>query len=73
MNADKTNCPGGIPFACDSSDPPGNSPLTKRRLAEMPLLHDGKPDEAIARFDEALQLDPASEGARREREQAMKK
>jgi hypothetical protein len=29
----------------------------------MLLLHDGKRDYAIAQFDEALQLDPASEEA----------
>jgi len=49
----------------------------KRRLSEVLtlrgnlLLHDGKRDEALAQFDEALQLDPTNEDARKNREQAL--
>jgi tetratricopeptide (TPR) repeat protein len=56
-----------------------DDPLAKRRLAEMltlrgeVLLHDGKRDQAIAQFDEALRFDPTSEEARKDREEAMKK
>jgi tetratricopeptide (TPR) repeat protein len=49
----------------------------KRRLAEaltlrgMLLLRDGKREEAVAQFDEALKLDPTNEEARKNREQAL--
>jgi len=51
----------------------------KRRLADaltlrgMLLLRDGKHDEAVAQFDEALKLNPANEEARKNREQALGK
>jgi len=53
--------------------------LAKRRLADaltlrgVLLLRDGKRDEAVAQFDEALKLDPANEEARKNREQALGK
>jgi tetratricopeptide (TPR) repeat protein len=49
----------------------------KRRLAEaltlrgMLLVRDGKREEAVAQFDEALQLDPTNEDARQGRERAL--
>jgi tetratricopeptide (TPR) repeat protein len=52
-------------------------PVAKRRLADaltlrgMLLLRDGKRDDAVAQFDEALKLDPANEEARKNREQAL--
>jgi tetratricopeptide (TPR) repeat protein len=54
-------------------------PAAKRRLAEaltlrgVLLLRDGKRDDAVAQFDEALQLDPSNQEARKEREQALAK
>jgi tetratricopeptide (TPR) repeat protein len=53
--------------------------VAKRRLADaltlrgMLLARDGKRDEAVAQFDEALKLDPANEEARKNREQALGK
>jgi len=50
---------------------------SKRRLAEVLTLRgilrlrDGKRDEAVAQFDEALTLDPSNQDARLEREQAL--
>jgi Flp pilus assembly protein TadD len=55
---------------------PGDA-ATMRRLAEVLtlrgilLLRDGKRDEAVVQFDEALQLDPSNEDARMNREQAL--
>jgi tetratricopeptide (TPR) repeat protein len=52
-------------------------PAAKRRLAEALtlrgrlLLGDGKREEAVAQFDEALKLDPSNEEARKSREQAL--
>jgi len=52
-------------------------PAAKRRLAEALtlrgrlLLGDGKREEAVAQFDEALKLDPENEDARKNREQAL--
>jgi tetratricopeptide (TPR) repeat protein len=55
---------------------PEDAAATKR-LAEvltlrgMILLRGGKRSEAVAQFDEALKLDPSSEDARKNREQAL--
>jgi Flp pilus assembly protein TadD len=55
---------------------PGDA-ATLRRLAEVLtlrgilLLRDGKREEAVAQFDEALKFDPSNEDARMNREQAM--
>jgi tetratricopeptide (TPR) repeat protein len=52
-------------------------PAAKRRLADALtlrgtlLLRDGKREEAVAQFDEALKLDPSNETARKNREQAL--
>jgi predicted negative regulator of RcsB-dependent stress response len=49
----------------------------QRRLAEFLtlrgqlLLKDGKRDEALAQFDEALKLDASNQEARQGREQAL--
>jgi len=54
-------------------------PAAKRRLAEaltlrgVLLMRDGKRDEAVAQFDEALKIDPSNEEARRNRQQALGK
>jgi tetratricopeptide (TPR) repeat protein len=54
-------------------------PAAKRRLADALtlrgalLLREGKRDDAVAQFDEALRLDPANEEARKNREQALGK
>jgi Flp pilus assembly protein TadD len=54
-------------------------PAAKRRLADaltlrgVLLLRDGKRDDAVAQFEEALQLDPSNQEARKEREQALGK
>ena len=51
--------------------------VAKRHLADALtlrgrlLLRDGKRDEAVAQFDEALKLDPTNEEARKNREQAL--
>jgi tetratricopeptide (TPR) repeat protein len=51
-------------------------PAAKRRLAEVLTLHgqlllrDGKREDAVAEWDEALKLDPSNEQARKSREQA---
>lgn len=51
--------------------------VAKRHLADALtlrgrlLLRDGKRDQAVAQFDEALKLDPANEEARKNREQAL--
>jgi Flp pilus assembly protein TadD len=37
----------------------------------MLLVRDGKREEAVAQFDEALQLDPTNEDARQGRERAL--
>ena len=56
-----------------------DDPSAKRRLADaltlrgVLLLRDGKREDAVAQFDEALKLDPANEEARKNREQAMGK
>jgi tetratricopeptide (TPR) repeat protein len=55
---------------------PGDA-ATMRRLAEaltlrgILLLRDGKREEAVAQFDEALKFNPSNEDARMNREQAM--
>jgi Flp pilus assembly protein TadD len=54
-------------------------PSAKRRLADaltlrgVLLLRDGRRDDAVAQFDEALKLDPANEEARKNRDQALGK
>jgi Tfp pilus assembly protein PilF len=54
-------------------------PLAKRRLADaltlrgVLLLRDGKRDDAVAQFEEALKLDPSNEEAREKRDQALGK
>jgi Flp pilus assembly protein TadD len=54
-------------------------PAVKRRLAEtltlrgVLMLRDGKRDDAVAQFDEALQLDPSNQEARKSRGQALGK
>jgi Flp pilus assembly protein TadD len=54
-----------------------DDPAAKRRLADALtlrgtlLLRDGKREEAVAQFDEALKLDPTNEAARKNREQAL--
>ncbi len=54
-------------------------PLAKQRLAgaltlrgEL-LVHEGKREDAIAQFDEALALDPTNDDARKDRDQALGK
>jgi tetratricopeptide (TPR) repeat protein len=53
--------------------------VAKRRLAEVLtlrgelLFRDGKREEAVAQFDEALKLDPSNEDARKSRVQALGK